>query len=259
MDFVWSKLRLEMPSDGLESSDSSSEDEETQARLREAVDNKFHKAPEKARTTGASQEDSSDSSKIIQSRDISDYRALSDNIKLLVERYDKKSKKENNIIINPKSLRRDKQDDVELSVMSELDVTPQFQKFVGSKLDLFLSEQIEDSVCDTEVPSDREARPSVKLLSRSRKTLENADCDTLLKRPRPDLLSHRSIQPSDQDLSNLAVSGEFVLSKTDTAAWVNKFPDRTEPGVERIKKKKKKVKKKKKTEEADTMPTPSQS
>ena len=60
------------------------------------------------------------------------------------------------------------------------------------------------------------------------------------------MLAHKRIQPEDSDYSDLAVSGDFVRSQADTRAWVNRYPDRTEPGIQRIKRKKKKIKKKKK-------------
>ena len=69
----------------------------------------------------------------------------------------------------------------------------------------------------------------------------------------PELLSHRQSRPSEIELADIAVSGEFVLSRTDTEAWVNRYPHRTVPGVQRIKKKKKKVKKKK---TAEAVPDP---
>merc|ERR1712241_1195574 len=149
-------------------------------------------------------------------------------------------------IKNHKSLRRDKQDNVQLEVMSELNVTPQFQRFVGSKLDQLMSEQIEDISQKNNLPTEEQAEPAVKLLKRSMRRIEEKYSDKETKRTRPDLLAHRRVQPEDSDYSGLAVSGDFVLSQADTRAWVNRYPDRTEPGIERIKKKKKRSKKKKK-------------
>ena len=80
--------------------------------------------------------------------------------------------------------------------------------------------------------------------------MKDVDVDANIKRSKPDLLAHTKIQTSDEDLVSCAVSGDFVLSQVDTKSWVNKFPNRVEPGIERIKKKKKKVKKKKKKKPA---------
>ena len=77
--------------------------------------------------------------------------------------------------------------------------------------------------------------------------IQNAYCDSgsNQKLLRPDLLAHKRVETTEEDLESVAVSGVMVLSQDDTKSWVNKFPNRVEPGIERIKKKKKKVKKKK--------------
>ena len=67
-----------------------------------------------------------------------------------------------------------------------------------------------------------------------------------VKRSRPELLAHRRVELSSEDLSTCAVTGDFVQSKVEVEGWVNRFAGRVEEGVERIKKKKKKAKKKKK-------------
>jgi len=246
---------MELPSDGAETDDSSSEEEDEEAllRLREAVDNKFilpSVNPVSSRASNSPSSNQEPSQPAIaevseEDRAGDDCKSLSDKIKSQLNKFQKRNTVQQPIK-NPKSLRRDKQENVQLEVMSELNVTPQFQRFVGSKLDQLMSEQIEDISQKNNLPSAREAEPEVKLLKRSMRTIEEKYSEKETKRTRPDLLAHRRIQPEDSDYSDLAVSGDFVLSQADTRAWVNRYPDRTEPGIERIKKKKKKIKKKKK-------------
>ena len=249
---------MEVPSDGAGTDDSSSEEEDEEAllRLREAVDSKFI-LPDIS-ITSANQESSHKTEPAIgevgeEIRAGEDCKSLSEKIKFQLSKFHKRNT-EQQPCNTSKSLRRDKQDDDQLEVMSELNVTPQFQKFVGSKLDQMLCEQIEDISQVNSPPAEREAELSVKLLKRSRRTIEEKYSDNETKRNRPDLLAHRRIQPEDSDYSDLAVSGDFVRSQADTSAWVNRYPDRTEPGIQRIKKKKKKInknikkKKKKKSE-----------
>ena len=189
--------------------------------------------------------------------------SLSDTLKRIVEKNRSLSKKKVSTEEGKlKSLRRDKQtEDSKPSVISELDVTPQFQKFVGSKLDEFLDSQIKDVVKNNDVSQktvNGHNDTGPKLLKRSKNAVKNyEDINLSGKRHKPDLLAHTKVETSEEDLNNCAVSGEFVLSKVDTEAWVNKFPDRVEEGIARIKKKKKKVKKSKKkktvTEEANVI------
>ena len=240
---------MEIPSDGSVTDDSSEEeDEETLLRLREAVDSKFILPDISSANQESSQHKTSPAVVEVgeEIRAGEDCKSLSDKIKFQLNKF-KKKKNEQPPCPNPKSLRRDKQDDVQLVVMSELNVTPQFQKFVGSKLDQLLSEQIEDISHNMNIlPTEGEGERSVKLLKRSRRTIQEKYSDKEIKRKRPDLLAHKRIQPEDSDYSELAVSGEFVQSQADTRAWVNRYPDRTEPGIQRIKRKKNKNKNKKK-------------
>ena len=242
---------MEVPSDGAGTDDSSSEEEDEEAllRLREAVDTKFtlpvsskHTSSENLQSPNPSPPSGETGE---EKKADEDCKSLSDKIKSQLNKFQKKNN-ELQPCKNPKSMRRDKQDCVQLEVMSELNVTPHFQKFVGSKLDQLMSEQIEDISQNIFLPTEKEAEPSVKLLKRSRRTIEEKYSDYETKRTRPDLLAHRRIRPEDSDFSDLAVSGEFVRSRADTGAWVNRYPDRTEPGIQRIKRKKKKIKKKKK-------------
>ena len=147
-----------------------------------------------------------------------------------------------------KSLRRDKQSEETHKVISELEVTPQFQKYVGSKLDELLSNQIRDSNPSEQISESKNSGgdAGLKLLTRSKTIIKNADYDFVINKAtkKPDLLAHKRVKTTEEDLESVAVSGVKVLSQEDTRAWVNKFPDRVEPGIERIKKKKKKSKKK---------------
>merc|ERR1712037_252978 len=173
---------MEIQCDGAQTGDSSSEeeDEETLLRLREAVDSKFTLPNISRVTTTPDQESSHQTSPA--SGEISeenradtgeDCKSLSDKIKSQLNKFQKKKiQPQPQPCKNPKSLRRDKQDHVQLEVMSELNVTPQFQKFVGSKLDQLLSEQIED-ISQSILPTGKEGEPSVKLLKRSRRTIED--------------------------------------------------------------------------------------
>ena len=249
-----------MTNAGGEETDSTSEEEDEEAvlRLREAVDNNFHRSAMVDRTGPLTEKPvasthSAETSRENDINNVNESKSLSDKIKSLVGNFEKRNKKKSTNVENSKSLRRDKQENVDMKVMSELNVTPQFQKFVGTKLDQLMSEQIEDIFQYNDLNTETESRPTVKLLSRSRTNVEDVDCDTPAKRLRPDLLSHRQSRPSEVELADIAVSGEFVLSRTDTEAWVNRYPHRTVPGVQRIKKKKKKVKKKK---TAEAVPDP---
>ena len=260
-----------------ESSDDSDEDQETLNRLREAVDSetlkdKFYgnnseekviseESPDKLLNSGSGETrlQSDCNSKIDNDITIEDPKTLSDKLKQIVHKNRLSSiKKIPSVEGNQKSLRRDKQTEDKPSVISELEVTPQFQKFVGNKLDEFLDSQIKDVVKHSDTSS-KNANGHIdigpKLLKRSKNAVDYyLEDNSNGKRHKPDLLAHTKVGTSEEDLSSCAVSGEFVLSKVDTEAWVNKFPDRVEDGIARIKKKKKKVKKSKKkktvTEEA---------
>lgn len=249
---------------GTRDSDSSSseDDEEALVRLREAVDSETLKDnfySQKSKQNIQSHDDTachpfthldnSEGCKNTQSEDEhDDPKTLYLNTKKILERNKKIAKPSQKPDSSLKSLRREKQTEDKSVVISELEVTPQFQKFVGSKLDEFLSCQIKDSVPST---PNRESEDidcgglGLKLLKRSKTHVQNAYCDSgsnqkLLK---PDLLAHKRVETTEKDLESVAVSGVTVLSQDDTQSWVNKFPNRVKPGIERIKKKKK-VKKK---------------
>jgi len=250
-----------------ESSDDSDEDQEALERLREAVSfetlreppsstlKSTKSLPEISLSKGNTDRNPNENNVSIPSDDVN---SISDNIKEKIKHTLNASKRNRNVdsAQSPqvKSLRRDKQDsEYKSAVISELEVTPQFQKFVGNKLDEFLDKQIKDVDSSSKAKSGG-GDPKVsnlKLLKRSNSLVKDIDVDFNIKRPRPDLLAHTKIPTSDEDLVNCAVSGDFVLSKVDTKSWVNKFPNRVEPGIERIKKKKKKVKKKKKKTASD--------
>jgi len=238
-------------------SDSDSESDDNLARLREAVDcdtlreNLYSKKEMKSNIEDASNHVDfvSEGAEIEvktpngPSSCVDDPISMSASIKAILKANTTKVKT-NYVASTAPSLRRDRQDDSKPSIMSELDVTPQFQKFVGSKLDDFLDKQIKDVLKEKkEVALDKENE--LKLLKRSKVGLkEEVEC--FIKRPRPELLAHRSLEPTTEDLSSCAVTGEFVASQLEVGGWVNKFAGRVEEGIERIKKKKKKVKKKKK-------------
>jgi len=167
--------------------------------------------------------------------------------------------------INKKSLRRDR-NLPENQVMSDLDVTPQFQAHVATHLDKLLAEQIKEV--------DRIKKPD-EITSSPGSGTEPASCQAagdntvrLLRRcavavdvtpkvfiqTRPDLLAHRKVQvdESSAEFREMAVTPQSVLNKEGTEHYANRFANRVEPGIERIKKKKKKKdKKKKKTGEKE--------
>merc|ERR1712013_759440 len=185
-----------------------------------------------------------------------DPKTLADYIKTTVQaNADKfKLKPSSSVVVNAPSLRRDRQDIAKSTIISDLEVTPQFQRFVGTKLGDFLDKNIEDigdiSKSKEEVAENVESQ--VKLLKRSKSVIKE-EIENCSKRSRPELLAHRTEKPSSEDLSTCAVSGEFVLSQVEVEPWVNKFAGRVEEGIERIKKKKKKSKKKKKESTVDTI------
>jgi len=246
-------------------SSSSEDDQEALVRLREAVDSETLKDnfySQKSKQNEQSHDDTachpfthpdnSGGSKIAQNEDEhDDPKTLYLNTKKILERNKKIAKPSQKPDSSLKSLRREKQTEDKSVVISELEVTPQFQKFVGSKLDEFLSCQIKDSVPSTQNSESKDIDSNLalglKLLKRSKTQIQNAYCDSdsnqkLLK---PDLLAHKRVETTEKDLESVAVSGVMVLSQDDTKSWVNKFPNRVEPGIERIKKKKKKKVKKK--------------
>jgi len=248
-----------------DSSDDSDDDQEALERLREAVSFETLREPPSStlKTTkslpvislskGNTDQNPNENKVSIPSDDVN---SISDNIKEKIKHTLNASKRNRNLDLaqspQVKSLRRDKQDsEYKSAVISELEVTPQFQKFVGNKLDEFLDKQIEDIDSSSKAKSIDPTVSKLKLLKRSNSLVKEIDVDSNIKRPRPDLLAHTKIPTSEEDLVNCAVSGDFVLSKVDTKSWVNKFPNRVEPGIERIKKKKKKVKKKKKKTASD--------
>ena len=132
---------MEIPSDGAETGDSSSEEEDEEAllRLREALDDKFTLSlPVSSSCSSSSPKQQTSHNTSPPAADVGednkageDCKSLSDQIKSQLNKFHQKSN-EQQLCKNPKSLRRDKQDNVQLEVMSELNVTPQFQKFVGS-------------------------------------------------------------------------------------------------------------------------------
>jgi len=217
------------------------DDDETLARLREAVDSDTLKESlysEKYIDKNELEEGESASdlpSVALSSEDQEDPLALSKFCKQLIVKSRsikiKSFESSKNEIAN--SLRRDKQDFK--PVISELPVTPGFQKFWGKKLDQILDAQIEDieGNSTTKRQSDNQPSSCIKLLKISKRTVTVVDDDLdLANRKRPDLLAHTKVPPSYEDLSSCAVSGERILSGEETKGWVNKFANRVEPGVE---------------------------
>merc|ERR1712013_656889 len=146
-----------------------------------------------------------------------DPKTLADYIKTTVQaNADKfKLKPSSSVVVNAPSLRRDRQDIAKSTIISDLEVTPQFQRFVGTKLGDFLDKNIEDigdiSKSKEEVAENIEFESEVKLLKRSKGVIKE-EVVNFSKRSRPELLAHRNEKPSSEDLSACAVSGEFVLS-----------------------------------------------
>ena len=243
-------------------SDSSSDsDDEDLARLREAVDfdklkdNMYSKEKEDTEKKEVKQEIPVEHEVVdSKSPELScDPRSLADYIKTTVRANTNKSKlKPSSLAGSAPSLRRDRQDVVKSTVISDLEVTPQFQRFVGTKLGDFLDKNIEDigDISKSKEKITENAESQVKLLKRSKSVIKE-EMEISSKRSRPELLAHRTEKPSSADLSTCAVSGEFVLSQVEVEPWVNKFAGRVEEGIERIKKKKKKLKKKKKEATVD--------
>jgi len=253
-------------------SDSSSDsDDEDLARLREAVDfdtlkdNMYSKENKGAGEEEANQKTSVENVAVdsvenvaVDSKSLElpyDPKSLANYIKATIQANVNKSKlKPSGLASNALSLRRDRQDDAKSVIISDLEVTPQFQRFVGTKLGDFLDKNIENT---NDILKDKEEKcpndeSEIKLLKRCKVGLKE-EIENCTKRSRPELLTHRNVIPSPEDLSACAVSGEFVLSQVEVEPWVNKFAGRVEEGIERIKKKKKKVKKKRKDLTADTI------
>ena len=255
------------------SDEDSDEDQEALDRLREAVDsetlkdNFYTKSPEPETRRSVIETTitiNTEAEELLKPScgegDIEDPKLLSQYLKQIVKKNRLVSSKvsKSGREAGKKSLRRDKQTDYKSPVISELEVTPQFQKFVGSKLDTFLNSQIEDVGEDnlatkniTSPDSGPDPGSSLKLLKRSRLSISASGYEVPSLagrgRGRPELLAHTRPRVSEAELAEVAVSGAAVISGLDTRAWANKWEAWVEPGVERIKKKKKKVKKKKKS------------
>jgi len=244
-------------------SDSSDSDDEDLARLREAVDFNtlndimYSKDIEVAGKKPDNQEIPVEHV-AVDSKSLElpcDPKSLANYLKATIQANVNKSKlKPSSLASNALSLRRDRLDDAKSTIISDLEVTPQFQRFVGTKLGDFLDKNIEniDDIVNVkeEICSNNDSE--VKLLKRSKVVIKE-EIENSTKRSRPELLAHRTKKPSPEDLSTCAVTGEFVLSQVEVEPWVNKFAGRVEEGIERIKKKKKKVKKKKKDLTADSI------
>jgi len=237
-------------------SDSSDSDSEGDLqRLREAVDNDklkesmfvVNKPPDD--NDFKNLKESIDDSLIDASVNPGVSSHLGESIKFILKTNSNRSiRNDRHISSSQRSLRRDKLEGETTNVIPELEVTPQFQQFVGKKLDIFLEQLIETYSTEYERPRGIES-PNVKLLNRSTSNIVEHE-ERIVKQARPHLLAHKAVSPSIEDMSSCAVSGEFVMSKVEVKSWVNKFPSRVEEGIERIKKKKKKVKKKKKSDVA---------
>ena len=245
------------------SSDDSDEDEESLARLREAVDSETLKDNLYSQQTSDNVSETENTGEIISTNhNISntgdDPSSLSKHCKQFISKSRHKTLKPQNHVDHSKlkSLRRDKQEESSVhQVISELEVTPQFQKFVGNKLDQFLDNQIEDVTDEDKLMKSSSTQQScMKLLRMSKRLVENIDDENKVKiRKKPDLLAHTKISTSKDDISSCVVSADTILSGEETKCWVNKFENRVEPGVERIKKKKVKKKKRKSDVESEAV------
>lgn len=248
--------------------DSDSEDDENLARLREAVDSETLKEtffqeidyPVASNAVKDVKDNPSESPAEDVSLAPDSPAALCRDIKAVLQRLTVAGQMRRAWAVQGESLRRDKQAQECQVLTQELQVTPGFQQFVagqlGSMLDTSYSE-VDTAVAgageEDQLPE--KGAEQLRLLRSSRVPL-TAGLDQAgggrVPRGRPALLpSHRTaFPPSQQELLHCAVTAEFVLSGAETVAWVNKFPTRVEPGVERIKKKKKKVNKTKKKKKA---------
>lgn len=250
--FIYFQTGMTYKSDS-DSSDSDSDDDDL-ARLREAVGCDRLKENLYSKPSCDSVKTNSDfeSSKLLNvTCKVEDNpKSMSDSIKAIIEANSNKVKAPK-LKVDAPSLRRDRQEDSKPVVLftSELEVTPQFQKFVANKLDLLLDDNIEDIVDESKATKEIDDIGELRLLKRSKVIIKEVE-ESNIKRPRPQLLAHRAVGVSSEELSSCSVSGDFVLSKVEVVGWVNNFAGRVEEGVERIKKKKKKVKKKKKKDAA---------
>jgi len=153
-----------------------------------------------------------------------------------------------------KSLRRDKNEDENVKVMSELDVTPGFQEYVAKQLDKILADSIEEApllgVSDDNKVKELDASErggGIRLLRKSNKSILTTKIE--INQRRPNLLKHR--MPPDihelrsEDLEGVSVTTKQVLAKEGTEYYANKFASRVEEGIARIKNDERKKAKKK--------------
>lgn len=179
-----------------------------------------------------------------------------------------------------KSLRRDKQieGDHTRAVMSELNVTPEFQNYVAKHLDIVMSKSIKETkgkkskVTDEpkeesmEVDGEEEGHigleenqviVGIRLLKRSAQPVNMKVAPPIILK-RPNLLKHRSIPDTEdlskEELSSITVTTEQILAKEGTEYYANRFASRVEEGEIKTKKKKKK-KAKPEGEELKPVPT----
>jgi len=117
------------------------------------------------------------------------------------------------------SLRRDKQSGEE--VVSDIQVTPAFQKFVASKLDELLEledVEVKENSSDANDQKLAGSHRGVKLTKRSRTDVNPEEAEALsVSRMRTSLLSHREPQVTAEDLAECAVTGDNVISGKEVA------------------------------------------
>ena len=114
------------------------------------------------------------------------------------------------------SLRRDKQREDEGEVMSDLEVTPSFRKFVAAKLDELVGGQLEEvEVVGAEVKNSGPADWSgVRLTMKSKRPVrEGEEVAEGEKRKKPSLLAHRVQEVGEEEVAACAVSGQQVRSR----------------------------------------------
>jgi len=134
---------------------------------------------------------------------------------------------------NLPSLRRDKTQDVtEKSNQSDLEVTPQFQKFVSSQLSKLLDCQIDECENNEDTKKPSQEVPGIKLLKSSQVCVNEREqaAKAVQKQLRRKRKNSASSEEDEEKLQEAALSGEMVLAQVGVYNGEDRFKARIEEG-----------------------------
>merc|ERR550519_1651539 len=137
-----------------------------------------------------------------------------------------------NIPDNLPSLRRDKTQDVDKINQSDLEVTPQFQKFVSSQLSKLLDCQIDECQGNEDVSKPSQEVPGIKLLKTSEVCVDEKEeaIKAVQKQRRRKRKTSASSEEDEEALEEAAMSGEMVMAQVGVYKGEDRFKARIEEG-----------------------------